>query len=92
MDKKVAALAATTAQIPRAPTDPGVSAGRSVVASQDAADLRLVIEPSDVPGAYIYKTIDRSTGEVVSQFPREQVVRMHQEADYAAGDVIRTRA
>jgi flagellar protein FlaG len=50
------------------------------------ADLRLVIE--EQAGTFVYKTIDRRTGEVVLQLPREDVVRMREEETYAAGDVI----
>lgn len=57
-----------------------------------AADLRLVIEPSADGQSYIYKTLDRRTGEVVQQFPREQVVRMREENRYRAGQVIDSRA
>ena len=96
MDNKVAALAATAdpglaAQTHRVPPLE-LGAVRSVAAAQDTADLRLVIEESDIAGAYIYKTVDRRTGEVVSQFPREEVARMREEPDYEAGAVIRTQA
>jgi flagellar protein FlaG len=50
------------------------------------ADLRLVIEERN--GTFVYKTIDRRTGEVVLQLPREDVVRMREEEGYSAGDVI----
>ncbi|MFN3514188.1 MAG: hypothetical protein ACK41C_14160 [Phenylobacterium sp.] len=49
-------------------------------------DLRLIIE--EQAGTFVYKTIDRRTGEVVLQLPREDVVRMREEETYAAGDVI----
>jgi flagellar protein FlaG len=58
----------------------------------DAADLRLVIEEGPVAGSYVYKTVDRRTGEVVQQLPREEVVRMRTTESYAAGDVIQTEA
>lgn len=57
-----------------------------------AADLRLIIEPNANGQGYIYKTLDRRTGEVVQQFPRDQVVRMRDEARYRAGLVIDSRA
>lgn len=58
----------------------------------DAPDLRLVIEEDAVSGLFIYKTVDRRTGDVVQQLPREEVVRMHQAADYAPGTLIKARA
>jgi flagellar protein FlaG len=50
-------------------------------------DLRLVIEQDDDTGDYIYKTVDRRTGETLNQFPREQVLKLGVEAGYASGDV-----
>lgn len=66
--------------IPSAPAEPG------------PADYRLVIE--EVPGAhtFVYKTLDRRTGEVVSQAPREEVLKLRDRDDYQAGDLIATRA
>ena len=54
-------------------------------------DLRLVIEEGQA-GAFVYKTIDRRTGEVVLQLPREEVLRMREAESYEAGTVIATRA
>jgi len=54
-------------------------------------DLRLVIEEGQA-GAFVYKTIDRRTGEVVLQLPREEVLRMREAEAYEAGTVIATRA
>lgn len=58
----------------------------------DAADLRLVIEEGPVNGSYVYKTVDRRTGEVLQQLPREDVLRMRETDDYMAGDVFKTEA
>jgi len=55
------------------------------------ANARLVIEENG-EGSYVYKSLDRITGEVLRQFPREDVVKMFSSADYSAGDVIKTRA
>ncbi|MBI5940155.1 MAG: hypothetical protein HY859_06990 [Caulobacterales bacterium] len=52
------------------------------------ADLRLVIEEDQVSGTFVYKTLDRRTGEVVKQLPREEVVRLKETPDYEPGDVI----
>ena len=43
-------------------------------------------------GAYVYKTLDRVTGEVISQLPREEVVRLKQDPRYGAGKLVDTRA
>lgn len=53
-------------------------------------DLRLVIE--ELGDTFIYKTVDRRTGEVVQVLPREDVVKMRETEAYAVGDVISTQA
>ncbi len=50
-------------------------------------DLRLVIELDDASGAFVYKTVDRRTGETLQQFPREEVLKMRDGPDYETGDV-----
>jgi len=50
-------------------------------------DLRLVIEQDDDSGEYIYKTVDRRTGETLQQFPREQILKLREEATYVSGYV-----
>lgn len=54
-------------------------------------DLRLVIEEDPETGTYVYKTIDRRSGEVIQQLPRNEVLRLREEAGYVAGMVIRTK-
>lgn len=58
----------------------------------EGPDLRLVIEEDRDSGLFIYKTIDRRTGDVVLQLPREEVVRMHEAGNYQAGRLIKTEA
>ncbi len=60
--------------------------------AERAARYRLVIEEGPQSGSFIYKTLDRITGEVVKQLPREQVVDLMQAAQYSAGSVIDTKA
>jgi len=60
--------------------------------AEQAARYRLVIEEGPSSGSYVYKTLDRVTGEVVRQLPREQVVQLMQGGDYASGSVIDTSA
>ena len=70
-----------------APSAPAAAATRM---QDDVADLRLVIEEDRASGLFIYKTIDRCTGDVVLVLPREELIRA---ADaYAAGLVIDTKA
>ncbi len=58
----------------------------------DPANARLVIEQDQASGAYVYKTLDRITGEVIRQLPRDEVLKMLGQARYIAGDVFKTRA
>jgi flagellar protein FlaG len=58
----------------------------------EEADLRLVIEEDEATGTYVYKTVNWLTGEVVQQLPREEVMRLRDNAAYIAGGVIRTKA
>ncbi len=50
-------------------------------------DLRLVIEQDAKTGTYIYKTVDRRTGDILQQFPREDVLRFKQAEHYGPGEV-----
>jgi len=71
------------------PQVPAVDAMTAPAESQrQNADLRLVIEEDEVSGTFVYKTLDRRTGEIVRQFPRDEVVRLKDSASYAPGDVI----
>jgi flagellar protein FlaG len=56
------------------------------------ADLRLTIEEGAEPGHYIYTIVDRRTGKVISQLPREEVLRMREREGYSAGDVFDGKA
>lgn len=63
---------------PRPPKDP----------APQSADLRLVIEEDEQSGAIVYKTLDRRTGEVVRQLPREEVLRLKDDPAYDPGDIV----
>lgn len=56
------------------------------------ADYRLVIEKSARTGSYVYKTLNSFTGEVVSQRPAEDVVKMGSSSQYAPGGVVNAKA
>ena len=96
MENKVAAFAATPdptfGQKP-APQKPAPSESAAPKAQgSDLADMRLVIEEDKASGSYVYKTVNRLTGEVLMQFPRDDVLKMRERVDYQAGAVIRTKA
>jgi flagellar protein FlaG len=63
-----------------------------VAQGSDPADLRLIIEEDKATNSYVYKTVNRLTGEVIQQLPREQVLHLREQLDYEAGDVVRTKA
>ena len=77
-----------------APIVPAAPAAPAKVFSPtpDQADVRLVIEEDGHSGSYIYKTLDRRTGEVLNQYPREQILRLREDQNYEAGTVIDARA
>jgi flagellar protein FlaG len=58
-----------------------------VTAGPQPQDLRLVIEEDSKTGTYIYKTVDRRTGDILQQFPREDVLRFKQAEHYDPGEV-----
>lgn len=70
----------------------GAEAAERALPVKDQADLRLIIEEDPASGSYVYKTLDRRTGEVIHQFPIEQVLRLKQEDSYEAGAIITARA
>lgn len=76
-------LEATPTNAPPAPPAQSASPSRETAAEPT---LRLVIEEPSA-GQFVYKTMDRLTGEVVRQFPREEVVRIMSAETYAPGAV-----
>jgi flagellar protein FlaG len=76
---------------------PGPSAGAGGAQAPAApvdtsSDLRLVIEDDKAAGSYVYKTIDPRTGKVISQIPREELLRMRETPDYTPGSVFNARS
>ena len=59
--------------------------------SPDPADLRLIIEDDLIAGSFVYKTVDRKSGKVVQQLPREQILALREASDYTAGAVIKAK-
>lgn len=95
MERNVAAVTATADMIAGGKTPaprPEPTPNRPRSEAEEAADLRLVIDIDEASGSYVYKTINRATGEVVAQLPREEVLRMRDRSSYEAGQVIRATA
>lgn len=61
-------------------------------AQSNSADLRLVIEDDKAAGCFVYKIVNRKTGEVVQQAPQEQILKLRESDSYLAGDVIKAQA
>ncbi len=95
MSNKVAAFAATPDPTfgRQTPADtPETKAATATSPGADSGDMRLVIEEDQASGSYVYKTVNRRTGEVILQLPRAEVLRMREKTEYVAGTVIRTKA
>ncbi len=77
-------------------TDGQPPAGEALPATEAAEppadDVRLIIEGDEAGGGFTYITIDRRTGAVIRQVPREGLLQMSQAPDYAAGALIKVRA
>jgi len=52
--------------------------------------LRLTVDKDPKTGEWVYKAIDRYTGEVVRELPRKALLDMRKSANYQAGSVIKT--
>ncbi|WP_337189172.1 flagellar protein FlaG [Phenylobacterium sp.] len=105
MDSKVAAVAAVPdpGSVQVTPTAKDLQRAQAPAVVKEAASkdlgardpdqvsMRLVIEMDKASGAYVYKTINRLTGEVLSQLPRAEVLKLKDERQYAAGTLIRTK-
>jgi len=51
-------------------------------------DVRLVIEQDGQTGSFVYKTVVRSTGDILTQYPRDQLLEIGCHANYKSGSVI----
>lgn len=71
---------------------PKPTTARAAAAAAPDSDLRLVIEPDPAGGDYVYRLIDRATGAVVTELPRDQVSELATTPTYAAGTVVSTKA
>ena len=56
-----------------------------------ANDSRLVIEENPETRTYVYKIVDRKTGEVIRQYPREEILRLIDAPDYQPGQVVKAQ-
>jgi flagellar protein FlaG len=96
MNENVRVLPVAASAAPAPVSDPGVERPSPPPAPSPAGPApaaRLVIEEGPQPGAYVYKTLDPVTGEVLRQLPREELLRlMRDDSGVQAGALIDTRA
>jgi flagellar protein FlaG len=72
-------------------THADTSARPAIEPSHAQPDLRLLIEKDETAGIFVYRIVDRRTGDVVRQYPRDQVLKMMDRTDYGPGSVIDAR-
>jgi flagellar protein FlaG len=82
---------AAPAQPAQAAKAPEISQAPAPQTGTDA-DLRLVIEDDKAAGSYVYVTINSVTGKVVSQIPREQLLKMREDPGYRPGSIVDSRS
>jgi len=71
---------------------PEVAHSNRIADPADAAGRRLVIEQDKPSGAFVYKTVDRISGDILFQYPREQMLKLSLDPGYVAGAVVSTTA
>jgi len=71
---------------------PAAQPDKAADSGPQPGDLRLVIDQDPDSGEYVYKTIDRRTGETLQQFPREEILKLREVDHYASGKVFDGKA
>lgn len=96
MSNEARSVAAVSAASPAAFGERPPNSGERETSGQPKAptapDYRLVIEQGSRPGQFVYKTIDRATGETIRQLPREDLIKLADDPAYVAGQVAFTQA
>ncbi len=76
-----------------APAPSGTASAAAPAAGSSPDDTqRLLISEGPEAGVLIYTIVDRVSGRVLVQIPREQVEQIASRSDYTAGTVIDTKA
>ena len=81
---RVTAQAAATTPPPAPAPEPAAPAA--------SPDLRLNIERDQASGAFVYKFVNPTTGQVIQQIPSEELLKLRAAAEYVAGRVVDTKA
>lgn len=76
---------------PKPPVRPDHAGKTASTAPQERPpSTRLMIE--DVGGRFVYTVLDRVSGQILAQIPRDELQQLGDLDDYAAGAVIDTQA
>lgn len=67
---------------------PGLEQGAKVPDPADAGDRRLVIEQDKPTGTFVYKTVDRISGDLLYQYPCEEMLKLREDPGYVSGAVV----
>jgi flagellar protein FlaG len=51
----------------------------------DGQNQRLVIEQDKPTGSFVYKTVDRVNGDILYQYPSDELLRLRNNPDYVSG-------
>lgn len=91
MPQSIRPLPASTATIANAPPaaenlDAPVAPTPDPVAPEP--ERRLIIEHDKGSGAFVYKTIDPRNGEVISQYPTKEILKLREDPRYQAGALV----
>jgi hypothetical protein len=72
------------------PIDRQPNKTRAIGKPDNDADQRLMIREATEDGLFIYTILDRATGQVMAQIPREDAANFAARPDYEAGQVVDT--
>lgn len=94
MKTNAGTVSVPTAIAAASPSTPGgdFNEGRAAHQAERATRYRLIIEEGPTKGTFVYKTLDSTTGQIVRQFPREQLLKLSESGGYSAGALIDTNA
>ncbi|MGA9658685.1 MAG: flagellar biosynthesis protein FlaG [Asticcacaulis sp.] len=82
---------ASTSASERSKNETGNDASqKQAKAPTEPYQLRLTVDKDPETGQWIYRAIDRYTGEVVREMPRQELVALRQSSTYKTGSVIKT--
>ena len=72
--------------------DLSTSPDNKAPALPNAQSQRLVIEQDKPTGTFVYKTVDRVNGDLLYQYPSEELLRLRNNPAYVSGAVVSKRA